>query len=156
MEGFPSHGMDALEQAARAAIDALKEAAIIRSTNADWRLVAAAQAMRRCDYTDEFDAATAMGKLVNQRRDVENWSKKLEQLEQRTAAAGDSRAANRTSLIVDPAWISKNLTGIQQLDTRSLVLSPGKQHGKRTISAISSTPGGSVRDCLPGGGRLWW
>ena len=50
------------EAAAIEAIDALKAAGIIRSKKADWRLVAAAQAMRRKEYTDEFVAADAMGK----------------------------------------------------------------------------------------------
>ena len=43
-----------------AAIAALKDAALIRSKKADWRLVAAAQAMRRGAYSDEFEAAAAL------------------------------------------------------------------------------------------------
>ena len=60
------------EAAAVAAVTALKDAKLVRTTKADWRLVAAAQAMRRGEYTDEFDAAAAMGKQISQRREVVN------------------------------------------------------------------------------------
>ena len=73
------------EAAAVAAIDALKHAAVIKSRKADWRLVAAAQAMRRGEYDDEFDAASAMGKKIGQRREVANWVDRLEQLARRDA-----------------------------------------------------------------------
>jgi len=143
---LPADQLAGREAAAVAAVAALKDAKLVRTTKADWRLVAAAQAIRRCEYADEFDAAAAMGKQISQRREVEHWSEKLEQLEQRAAAAGDGAAGQHTGLLVESAWISKNVPGIQQLNATSLVLSPGKQHGKRTISAISSTPGGSTRE----------
>ena len=60
-----------LQREAEAAIAALKHATIIRSTKADWQLVAAAQATRRGDYSDEFAAAAAMGKPITQRREIE-------------------------------------------------------------------------------------
>jgi len=152
------------EAAAIGAVAALKDATLVRTTKADWRLVAAAQAMRRGEYTDAFDAAAAFGKQISQRREVEHWSEKLGQLEQRAAAASDDLTAKTSGLVVEAAWISKNLPGVQQLDVTSLVLSPGKQHGKRTISAISSTPGGSAREMsaivdytlppTPGGKRI--
>ena len=44
------------EATARAALTALKDASIIRSTKADWRLVAAAQAMRSRTYSDDVAA----------------------------------------------------------------------------------------------------
>ena len=115
----------------------------MRTKKADWRLVAAAQAMRRGEYANEFEAAAAMGKQISQCREVEHWSEKLMQLEQQAAAARDGSAANTAGLLVEAAWISKNIPGIQQVHASELVLSPAKQHGKRTISAVSSTPGGS-------------
>lgn len=133
------------EAAAVAAIDALMSASIINSKKADWRLVAAAQAMRRGDYDDEFDAAGAMGKTVGQHREVANWVDKLEQLAQR-AAPTNSDGAHAPSLLVEPAWVAQHVPIIQQLDARPLVLSPDKQHGKRILSALSSTPGGSMRE----------
>ena len=132
------------EAAAVAAIDALKSAAIIKSKKADWRLVAAAQAMRRGDFNDEFDAAMAMGKKIGQRREVANWVDRLEQLAQ--LAAPTSGDATAHSLLVDSAWVAQHVPIIQQLDAGPLVLSPDKQHGKRTLSALSSTPGGSMRE----------
>ena len=132
------------EAAAVAAIDALKSAAIIKSKKADWRLVAAAQAMRRGDFNDEFDAATAMGKKIGQRREVANWVDRLEQLAQ--LAAPTSGDATARSLLVDPAWVAQHVPAIQQLDAGPLVLSLDKQHGKRTLSVLSSTPGGSMRE----------
>ena len=48
------------EAGAKAAVAALKDATLIKSKKADWRLVAAAQAMLRGDYPDEFTAAEAM------------------------------------------------------------------------------------------------
>ena len=74
------------EAAAQTALTALKDAAIIRSTKADWRLVAAAQAMRSRTYSDEFDAAAAFGKTIAQRREVSDWTAKLADLERRQTA----------------------------------------------------------------------
>ena len=42
--------------------------------------------------------------------------------------------------------LAQHVPAIQQLDAGPLVLSPDKQHGKRTLSALSSTPGGSMRE----------
>ena len=51
------------------AVAALKDATIIKTKKADWRLVAAAQAMLRGQHSDEFDAAQAFGKTIKQRRE---------------------------------------------------------------------------------------
>ena len=133
------------EAAAVAAIDALKSAAVIKSKKADWRLVAAAQAMRRGDFNDEFDAAVAMGETIGQRREVANWVARLERLEQQSASTS-SDAAHAPSLHVEAAWVAQHVPAIQQFDAGPLVLSPDKQHGKRTLSAVSTTPGGSMRE----------
>ena len=52
------------EAGAKAAVAALKDATLIKSKKADWRLVAAAQAMLRGEHPDEFAAASAMGKPI--------------------------------------------------------------------------------------------
>jgi hypothetical protein len=70
-----------LEVAAMQAVAALKDAKKIRSKKADWRLVAAAQAMHRGELLDEFEAAAAMGKTIAQRREVSNWMERLKELE---------------------------------------------------------------------------
>ena len=105
------------EAAAVAAIDALKSAAIIKSKKADWRLVAAAQAMRRGDFNDEFDAAMAMGKKIGQRREVANWVGRLEQLAQ--LAAPTSGDATAHSLLVDSAWVAPPRKDIHSLVKRT-------------------------------------
>jgi hypothetical protein len=138
---WPQHRFQPHEADACAAKDRLKAAGIIKSTKGDWRLVAAAQAMRRGEFTDEFDAAAAMGKTIGQRREVENWRIKLVQLEQLAAAP----ATAATALLVQQAWIEKETPGISQLEVEPLALSPGEKHGKRKLSALSSTPGGSER-----------
>ena len=84
---------DPREAAAKAAIGRLKVTSIIKSLKGDWRLVAAAQAMRRKEFVDEFDAALALGKTIKQRREVEHWSKKLEELEQREESAAPAGPA---------------------------------------------------------------
>ena len=141
----PASGSHAEQEAAAvAAIDALKSAAVIKSKKADWRLVAAAQAMRRGDFNDEFDAATAMGKKIGQRREVANWVDKLEQLAQ--LAAPTSGDATARPLLVDSAWVAQHAPAIQQLNAGPLVLSADEQHGKRTLSAVSLTPNGSMRE----------
>ena len=56
------------EAGAKAAVAALKDATLIKSKKADWRLVAAAQTMLRGDHPDEFAAAAAMGKPIKQRQ----------------------------------------------------------------------------------------
>ena len=68
--GGPAEGGEAAEREAKAALDALKEATLIRSKKADWRLVAAAQAIRRGEFKDEFEAAAAMGKSISRRREA--------------------------------------------------------------------------------------
>ena len=52
------------ETAALAAIDRMKELGVTKSTKADWRLVAAAQAFRRGEFSDELAAAAAMRKEI--------------------------------------------------------------------------------------------
>ena len=71
----------------------LKASGVTKSLKADWRLVAAAQAMRSKEFVDEFDAAAAVGKTIKQRREVEHWSDKLEELERREQPAAPAAPA---------------------------------------------------------------
>ena len=138
-----------LEAAALEAIDQMKSCKVIRSTKADWRLVAAAQAMRSRRYENEFDAAAAMGKEINQRREVSHWIGKLEELSQRKQSSAPATAGSSSALpdglLVQPEWMPENTPGIQKLTVAAPVVSTGKQHAKRALSAISTTPLGSTR-----------
>ena len=138
-----------LEAAARALLDRMKACKVIRSTKGEWRLVAAAQAMRKQQYNDEFDAAAAMGKEINQRREVSHWVGKLEELEQSEQTSASATAGSSSSLpdglSVQPDWMSEHTPGIQQLTVAAAVLSPGKQHATRSLGATSLTPLGSTR-----------
>lgn len=139
-----------LEASARDAITQLKARKAIRSTKADWRLVAAAQAMRCNQFEDEFDAAAAMGKAISQRREVLHWVDKLNELSREQAPAADSSSnsgessnsagAIRQDLFVQPAWIEEHTPGISDLSVAPMVISPGKRHGNRVLSAVSTTP----------------
>jgi hypothetical protein len=145
------------EAGAKAAVAALKDATLIKSKKADWRLVAAAQAMLRGDHPDEFAAAAAMGKPIKQRREVSNWLDKLRELERMRAslrsqpggsgsAAGSSFLAQvGSSLLAQPCWIDEHAPGVQQLRVSAPVISPGKQHATRSLSAVVTTPLGSKR-----------
>ena len=139
---WPQHRANQHETDALALIGRLKDAKIIKSKKGDWRLVAAAQAMRRGEFDDEFDAAAAMGKTIAQRREVENWSDKLKQLEQLAMAP----VRKQIGLLVQQDWRDKEVPGIKQLEVDSLVLSPDEKHGKRKLSALSTTPNGTTRE----------
>ena len=134
--------MGDMEEAAKAAIAALKDAKIIRTTKADWRLVAAAQAMRRKEYSDEFDAATAMGKTISQRREVEHWSTKLEELE----AMGEQSPAAGDSLLVTSDWVASKAPALSQLEVSQPLSTPKKTHVTRQVTANLVTPGGTVHN----------
>ena len=108
--------MDHRRREAEAALLALKDAAITRSTKGDWRLVAAAQAIRHGAYSNEFLAAKAMGKPIAQRREVANWLDKLAQLEQRQSQPHPRRSAR---LLVQRSWIQQHLPGVQLLEPPS-------------------------------------
>ena len=94
------------ETAALAAIDRMKELGVTKSTKADWRLVAAAQAFRRGEFSDELAAAAAMRKEIKQCRDVSKWSGKLEQLEQLEQGGA---TPVRSSMLVQPKWVAETL-----------------------------------------------
>ena len=83
--------------------------------------------------------AREMGKTIKKPSQVTAWVARLEKLEQAPAAESDS------SLLVQPAWIEQNVPGILELAVASMVVSPGKRHGTRSIDAVSSTPLGSTR-----------
>ena len=138
-----------VEAIAREAIARLKFRKIIRSTKADWRLVAAAQAIRREEYNNEFAAADAVGTVIKQRREVSNWVDKLDALAQCeptcAAASMGSSSAIPEELLVQAEWRKDNTPGIQELAVAVPILSPEKRHAKRTISAVSSTPLGTTR-----------
>ena len=145
------------EAGAKAAVAALKDATLIKSKKADWRLVAAAQAMLRGEHPDEFAAASAMGKPIKQRSQVSNWLDKLRELERMRAslrsqpgssgsAAGSSLLAQvGSSLLAQPGWIDEHAPGVQQLRVSAPVISPGKQHATRSLSAVVTTPLGTKR-----------
>ena len=137
--------MEAAQSDAEAAIVALKGAAVIRSKKADWRLVAAAQAVRRGVFTNEFEAADAFGKSIAQRREVSNWSDKLAQLERMQSPRRSSRL-----LLVQHGWLQTHLPGVQVLEPPSPILSDGGRHATRKLAAVVSTPGGSGRQQLEG------
>ena len=111
------------EADAMATVAALKAAALIKSKKADWRLVAAAQAMLRGDYPDEFAAAEAMGKPIKQRSKVSNWLDKLRELERMRASLrsqpGGSGSAAGSSLLAQPCWIHEHAPGVQQLNVHT-------------------------------------
>jgi hypothetical protein len=132
-----------LEVAAMQAVAALKDAKKIRSKKADWRLVAAAQAMHRGELLDEFEAAAAMGKTIAQRREVSNWMERLKELETCAVTSTSEVTRLRSGLLVNPGWLEGHASGVKQLNVGSLVLSPKKQHAKRALSAISTTPTGT-------------
>ena len=137
------------EADATAAIAALKDAGLIRTKKADWRLVAAAQAMLHGAHSDEFAAAEAMGKPIKQRSKVSNWLDKLRELERMRAAPrskpGSGGSAAGSSLLVQPGWVDEHAPGVKQLSVSALVVSPGKQHATRSISAVVTTPLGTKR-----------
>ena len=137
--------MDQLESDARAALNALKDAAITRSTKGDWRLVAAAQAIRRGAYSNEFDAAEAMGKPIAQRREVANWLDKLAQLEQRQSQPQPRRSAR---LLVQQTWIQQHLPGVQLLEPPSPVPSQGGHHavlaGRSVLAVVTAVHPGDA------------
>ena len=120
------------EAGAKAAVAALKDATLIKSKKADWRLVAAAQVMLRGDHPDEFATAAAMGKPIKQRREVSNWLDKLRELERMRASLrsqpGSSGSAAGSSLLVQPGWIHEHAPGVKQLSVSAPVVPPGKQH----------------------------
>ena len=137
------------EAGAKAAVAALKDATLIKSKKADWRLVAAAQAMLRGEHPDEFAAASAMGKPIKQRSQVSNWLDKLRELERMRASLrsqpGSSGSAAGSSLLVQPGWIHEHAPGVKQLSVSAPVVSPGKQHEMRSLSAVVTTPLGTKR-----------
>ena len=120
------------------AVAALKAAGLIRSKKADWRLVAAAQALRRGEYADEFAAAAAMGRPITQCREVHNWSKKLAQLEERQAPPRRS-----ARLLVQCDWIKAHLPGVQLQEPPSPVPTERGHHARRALAAVVQTPGGT-------------
>ena len=140
------------EAEALKAVAALKDATIIKTKKADWRLVAAAQAMLRGQHSDEFDAAQAFGKTIKQRREVSHWSDKLRELEQMrslllgvTTSGELSNAHSSSSLLVQPEWIEEHVLGVKALSASAPIPSPGKRHAKRDLSALSTPPGGSTQ-----------
>ena len=85
----------------------MKSCKIIRSTKADWHLVAAAQAMRSKQYIDEVAAAAAMGKEIRHRCEVSHWVGKLEKLAQCEQSTACSSSAILDGLLVQPDWMSE-------------------------------------------------
>ena len=105
--------------------------------------------MLRGDYLDEFAAAAAMGKPVKQRREVSNWLDKLRELERMRASLrsqpGGSGSAAGSSLLAQPGWIHEHAPGVKQLSVSAPIVSPGRQHEMRSLSAVVTTPLGTKR-----------
>ena len=106
----------------------------------DEQLVCAAVACRAGEFGGvPTRCAHEMGKTISRPSQVIAWVARLEKPEQAPAAESDS------DLPVQPAWIEQNVPGILELAVASMVVSPGKRHGTRSIDAVSSTPLGSTR-----------
>ena len=106
----------------------------------DELLVCAAVACRSGEFGGVPTAcARAMGKNISKPKQVTDWIARLEKLVQAPASEPDS------GLLVQTAWIEQNVPGIRELAVASMVVSPGKRHGTRSIDAVSSTPLGSTR-----------
>ena len=106
----------------------------------DELLVCAAVACRSGEFGGVPTAcARAMGKNISKPKQVTDWIARLEKLVQVPASEPDS------GLLVQTAWIDQNVPGIRELAVASMVVSPGKRHGTRSIDAVSSTPLGSTR-----------
>merc|ERR1711965_246493 len=90
-----------------------------------------------------------MGKPIKQRREVSNWLDKLRELERMRASLrsqpGSSGSAAGSSLLAQPGWIHEHAPGVQQLRVSAPVISPGKQHATRSLSAVVTTPHGTKR-----------
>ena len=62
------------------------------------------------------------------------------------SAAGSSLLAQvGSSLLAQPCWIDEHALGVQQLRVSAPVISPGKQHATRSLSAVVTTPHGTKR-----------
>ena len=62
------------------------------------------------------------------------------------SAAGSSFLAQvGSSLLAQPCWIDEHAPGVQQLRVSAPVISPGKQHATRSLSAVVTTPLGTKR-----------
>ena len=106
----------------------------------DEQLVCAAVACRAGEFGGvPTRCAHEIGKTISRPSQVIAWVARLEKPEQAPAAESDS------DLPVQPAWIEQNVPGILELAVASMVVSPGKRHGTRSIDAVSSTPLGSTR-----------
>ena len=123
-------------QAARVLIARIKDADPTVKKN-DELLVCAAVAYRAGEFDKVATAcARAIGKDISRPSQVTNWVARLEKLEQMPTSG--------SGLQMQPGWIEDHLPGISDLVVAPMVASPGKRYGKRAISAMSTTPGGST------------
>ena len=106
---------------------------------ADELLVCAAIAFRAGEFATPTASTRAMGKEISRPKLVSDWVDRLAKLDQicESPAGG--------GLLVQPEWWAEQLPGISDVKAGPLQISPGKTHGKRTISAVSTTPLGSTR-----------
>jgi hypothetical protein len=112
--------------------------------NADERLVCAALALRAGEFGGvPTRAAEAMGKVGSKAKHVRDWVARIEKLEQ---ASGSTSTVNSSELLVHRQWIEKETPGIHQLEVEPLLLSVGKRHGKRKLTAQTTTPGGTASE----------
>ena len=129
-------------EAARDVIARVK-AANSRIRKADELLVCAALAILAGEFGGVATrAAETMGKIITKPKLVNDWVARIRLLEQ-TSVASPSRGGT-SNLLVHPAWVELRLPGVQQVEVGPLVLSSNKLHGRRSIRAISTTPGGST------------
>ena len=127
-------------EVARALIKRMK-AADSSLKKADELLVCAAVACRAGEFNGvPTECARKMGKDISRPSQVTNWFARLEKLEQ------TSEVDCSSGLRVQRGWIEEHAPGISNLSVAPMVVSPGERHAKRTISAVSATPGGRTRD----------
>ena len=117
-----------------------------RIRNTDELLVCAALALRAGEFGGVATrAAAGMGKFISRPKQVTDWVARIELLEQASGTASSS-AVESSGLLVHRQWIDKETPGIQQLEVEPLLLSAGKRHGKRTLTAQTTTPGGTASE----------
>jgi hypothetical protein len=116
-----------------------------RIRNADELLVCAALAVRSGEFGVATRAAAAMGKIITRPKQVTDWVTRIERLEQASDTASSS-AVDSSGLLVHRQWISKEAPGIHHLEAEPLLLSPGERHGKRKLTALTTTPGGTAHE----------
>ena len=121
----------------------------------DELLVCAALALRAGEFGGVATrAAAAMGKIITRPKQVTDWVKRIEELEQSSGSASTS-AVDSSGLLVHPQWMSKETPGIQHLEVDPLLLSAGGRQGKRKLTAQTTTAPATVTVIQASRGACW-